>query len=63
MCLSKAPRKATQSTINEWVGGECVFKNIEPVGDPMVARQENDGIHRMGYQNIRGTTLNSGLTA
>ena len=27
----------------------------------MVQRRENDKIHRMGYQNIRGTTLNSGL--
>jgi hypothetical protein len=27
----------------------------------MVARREKDGIHRMGYQNIRGTTLNGGL--
>ena len=27
----------------------------------MVARRENDGIHRMGCQSIRGTTLNSGL--
>ena len=61
MCLSRPRRKATQSTINDWAGEEYKFKNIEPVGDPMVARQENDGIHRMGYQNIRGTTLNSGL--
>ena len=54
-------RKATQSTINKWVGGECKSRNIEPVSDPMVERREKDGIHRMGYQNIRGTTLNSGL--
>ena len=31
------------------------------MGDPIVARRENDRVHRMGYQNIRGTTLNSGL--
>ena len=66
MCLSRPRRKATQTTIDdwvgdEWVGEECKFKNIDPVGEPMVARREKDGIHRMGYQNIRGTTLNSGL--
>ena len=61
MCLSRPLRKATQSTIDEWVGRECKFENIEPVGDSMVARRENDGIHRIGYQNTRGTTLNSGL--
>ena len=58
MCLSRPPRKATQSTIDEWSGGECKFKNIEPVGDQ---RRENDGIHRMGYQDIGGMTLNSRL--
>ena len=81
MCLSRTlkrvsqstnPKKTSQSTINEWFGGEqrtidewareeCTFTNIESAGDPMVTRRENDGIHRMGYQNIRGTTLNSGL--
>ena len=61
MCLSRPLRKTTQSTINDWAGEECKFTNIEPVGDPMVARRENDGIHRMVYQNIRGTTLNSGV--
>ena len=59
MCLSRPLRKTTQSTINDWAGEECKFTNIKPVGDPMVARRENDGIHRMVYQNIRGTTLNS----
>ena len=59
--MSRPPRKATQSTINDWAEEECKFKNIEPVGDPMVTRQENDGIHRMGYHNIRGMTLNTRL--
>jgi len=72
MCLSRTSKKASQSTINEWFGGEqhtidewageeCMFTNIGPAGDPMVIWRENDGIHRMGYQNIRGITLNSGL--
>ena len=72
MCLSRTPKKASQSTINKWFGGEqrtidewageeCMFTNIEPAGDLMVTRRQNDGIHRMGYQNIRGTTLNSRL--
>ena len=61
MCLSRPWKKATQSTIDDWAGEECKFTNIEPVGDPIVARRENDRVHRMGYQNIRGTTLNSGL--
>ena len=72
MCLSRTPIKASQSTINkwfrgeqrtidEWAGEECKFQNIKPAGDPMIARMKNDGIHRMGYQNTRGTTLNSGL--
>ena len=66
MCLGRPGRNATQTTIDDWVvderaGEECKYTNIDPVGDPMVPRREKDGIHRMGYQNIRGTTLNSGL--
>ena len=38
-----------------------MITHIEPADDPMVTRRENNGIHRMGYQNTRGTTLNSGL--
>ena len=59
--FEQASRKATQSTIDDWAGKECRFTNIESIGDLMVAIRENYGIHRMGYQNIRGTTLDSGL--
>ena len=48
MCLSKPRRKVTQTTIGDWAGGECKYKNIDPVGDPLVERREKDGIHRMG---------------
>ena len=49
MCLSRPPKKAKQSTINEWAGGEqhtidewvgeeYKFTYIEPVDAPMIAR-------------------------
>ena len=53
--------RGEQLTIDEWVGEECKFTNIEPAGDPMIVRRENNGFYRMGYHNRRGTTLNSGL--
>ena len=61
MYLSRHTRSVTQRTVNEWVGGECKYRNIDNVGDPTVQRRENDGIHSMGYQNICVTTMNSGL--
>ena len=47
--------------MNEWVGGEWKHRKTYQVRDPMLKRREKDGIHRMGYQNMQGTILNSGL--
>ena len=39
----------------------CRYTNIEPQGDKLRQRKEGDGIIRVGFQNIRGTSLTSGL--
>ena len=39
----------------------CIHANIAPAGDPLVPRHHNDGITRSGYQNIRGSDIDSGL--
>ena len=46
-----------------WLGQQGTYKdkNIEPSGDPLQPRAEDDGIFRLGYQNIHGTTLGQGL--
>ena len=47
ICLSMPGRNVIQTTIDDWAGEECKYKNIEPVGDPMVARERwntQDGV-------------------
>ena len=63
MCLSRPTRVPGQRTITEWTSGRntCMYNNIDPVGDPMLRREEDDGITRLGYQNAHTTTMGQGL--
>jgi len=38
-----------------------VYKNIEPAGDRLVRRREDDGILRVGYNNMGGISLGKGF--
>jgi hypothetical protein len=46
-----------------WLGHQGTYKNknIEPSGNPLQPREDDNGMFRMGYQNIHGTTMESGL--
>ena len=61
MCLSRPP--PARSPMAAWLGykGEYKSKNIKASGDPLQPREDDDGIFRVGYQNIHGTTLGQGL--
>ena len=63
MCLSRPPRDTSQRTIDEWVHapGSCLHANIDPAGDPLLPRKENDGITRVAYHNIATSTMGHGF--
>ena len=50
-----------QRRLEEWVNTGAELKNIEAYGDPLVEREEDDGLIRLGYQNIRTSELNCGF--
>ena len=56
-------RRFRQTRLREYSSeaNVCIHTNIEPAGDPLVPRVHNDGLTRSGYQNIRGSDLDSGL--
>ena len=63
MCLSRPTRRKGQQHLTQWtnVNNQCIYQNIEPNGDPLVRRFDDDGVTRMGYHNINGSDANSGL--
>lgn len=42
---------------------ETTHSNIARAGDPFADRRNGDGVYRIGFQNIRGTDIASGLEA
>lgn len=54
-------RRQTRLYEHDTITTTCTHKNINPTGDPLVERIDGDGITRFGFQNIRGSDLNSGL--
>ena len=41
---------------------ECIYKNIDPAGDSLPERYENDGITRTAFHNIAGSTIGQGFS-
>ena len=41
---------------------ECIYKNIDPAGDSLAERHENDGITRIAFHNIAGSTIGQGFS-
>ena len=66
MCISRPTHRADQRLIYEAfnedqrVKSKTQWGNLPPTGDPMTARQEGDGIVRMGNHNIFGSSLGRG---
>ena len=61
---SQVKRQWYQTTLTETAPGiksTNVYKNIEPSGDKLVERKENDGILRCASHNVRGTSMGRGL--
>lgn len=46
---------------HETITTSCIHENIAPAGETLSERTYGDGIIRLGFQNIRGSDLNSGL--
>jgi hypothetical protein len=61
MCLARPPR--SQPTIVDWANGvgEYKVKNIDPAGDPLVDRKDDDGLTRFAYHNVHTSTLGEGF--
>ena len=62
MCISRPTRRPNHTTVTQWLGPKhCTYNNIDPAGDLLIARQENDGIERFAFHNIHGTNLGKGF--
>ena len=55
------PTRSTQRTIEEWATGDATYRNIAAAGDRMEEREATVGIFRVGYQNINGSDMESGI--
>ena len=55
-------RKWQQTKLNQYDPPPQNHKtNISPAGDPLQEQQDNNGYTRFGFQNIKGSSINSGL--
>ena len=60
--IKKKTKKYIQTKIGDHsTSNQCRHENIGAVGDPITTRDDDDGVIRVAFQNIRGTSLTSGM--